>query len=472
MLPTVRRPRYAQLAVLAFALSGLTATACGGGDSSGPSGSSNSVPVGPEGGTAEFASGAVTLVVPAGALSNTIELVVQATTAFPQASGVVPTAVYDFGPDGTQFSQPVSLTIEFAPSSIPSTVDESELRLYKVVGSAWELVAGSSVNELDNAVIGNILSFSKYGVRGLHVETVGVTPASQQVNVSSTAQFTAQPQGPGNVNLTRTVTWTSSNDAVATVDANGVVTGQSAGTATITATADGVQGSATVTVNDPVFTVDVTPATPAINVGETVQLTATPRGIKGNAITGKTPTWATLNEPIASVSQSGLVTGNNQGSADITATIDDVVGVATVAVSISLQSYAGTWIGSWTNTTFGSSGPASLVITVNEQAGTMQFTLDLGGNVFDGGDPPASVFSGTATNGAFSVSGNSATFGNVTLTGNGAAFTGQGLNVPGGVVSRVTFTGTVSTTQITWNYQVFNPNNVQFAQGTMVVNKQ
>ncbi|MDQ2971015.1 MAG: hypothetical protein M3R34_07740, partial [Acidobacteriota bacterium] len=46
------------------------------------------------------------------------------------------------------------------------------------------------------------------------------------------------------------------------------------------------------------------------------------------------------------------------------------------------SAYAGVWTGTWNNTTFGSSGSASLVDTVNTSAQTFQATLTLGGNVF------------------------------------------------------------------------------------------
>ena len=47
---------------------------------------------------------------------------------------------------------------------------------------------------------------------------------------------------------------------------------------------------------------------------------------------------------------------------------------------------AGTYTGTWTNTTFGSSGQATLTLTVTEDGGvTMEW--DLGGGVFGAGDP-------------------------------------------------------------------------------------
>ncbi len=61
---------------------------------------------------------------------------------------------------------------------------------------------------------------------------------------------------------------------------------------------------------------------------------------------------------------------------------------------------AGTWKGSWTNQTFGSTGPAMFGVKV---AGTkMVVSMDLGGNVFGCTDPPArstTIGKGTGANG-------------------------------------------------------------------------
>src|SRR6266516_3524018 len=71
-----------------------------------------------------------------------------------------------------------------------------------------------------------------------------------------------------------------------------------------------------------VVTVSVLPAASNIGVGQTLQLTATPRDATGNPMTGRVVTWATNNAAIASVDANGLVTGATPGSATLTATSD------------------------------------------------------------------------------------------------------------------------------------------------------
>ena len=172
-------------------------------------------------------------------------------------------------------------------------------------------------------------------VKVVPVVSVAVSPATASVAAGTTTTLTATPRdSAGQPLYLRVATWSSSNSGRATVNSSGVVTGVSAGTVTITATMEGKSGSATVTVTPaPVATVTVTPAAPNVNVGQTVQLTATPRSATGQTLTGRTTTWSSSAATIATVSSSGLVTGVAVGSAVITATIEGKAATATVTVS-------------------------------------------------------------------------------------------------------------------------------------------
>jgi hypothetical protein len=125
--------------------------------------------------------------------------------------------------------------------------------------------------------------------------------------------------------------------------------------------------------------------------------------------------------------------------------------------SSSASAYAGTWTGSWTNQTFGSSGSAMLVDTVNTSAQTFQATLTFGGNVFGAGTPPPQDFSGSYAGSSFSQV--SSLFGNVTITFTSpGVFTGNATSVPNPNIARIDFTGTASSQTITLNYTItFTP---------------
>src|SRR5207244_2076197 len=94
--------------------------------------------------------------------------------------------------------------------------------------------------------------------------------------------------------------------------------------------------TATVTVAGcvaPVAAVTVSPAAPTVQVGQTVQLTATPRDASGNPLAGRVITWQSSNGAVASVNGSGLVTAVATGAATITATSEGQSGTAVVTVS-------------------------------------------------------------------------------------------------------------------------------------------
>ncbi|MBL8961136.1 MAG: Ig-like domain-containing protein [Gemmatimonadetes bacterium] len=82
-----------------------------------------------------------------------------------------------------------------------------------------------------------------------------------------------------------------------------------------------------------VATVDVSPASATLAIGATSQLSATPRDASGNALSGRTVTWASGNTAVATVNGSGLVTAVAAGSTTVTATADGRTGQATITVT-------------------------------------------------------------------------------------------------------------------------------------------
>ncbi len=311
--------------------------ACGGDDGSpsGPEGPEDTV--GPDGGTLSFQNGGVVLVFPAGAVSSDLTVTVQLGGG-PADDFLVGGSDRDLGPDGTQFSQPVGLTLGYDPGQLPAGVREQELGLYKAVSGGWEEVQGSTVDAGSNTVSGSINSFSVYGVLGPHVAGVDVTPAELAVDLGATGQLTAHPKSADGLELLdREVTWSSGDEAVATVDADGLVTGQGEGATTVTATSEGAQGSSTVTVRIPVASVTVDPAEAQIGVGGSVALTATPRDANGDALE-RDVGWASSDDAVATVDDEGLVTGMAEGSATVTATSEGVEGTAAITVQNTVAS--------------------------------------------------------------------------------------------------------------------------------------
>ncbi|NOT08548.1 MAG: hypothetical protein HOP28_10125, partial [Gemmatimonadales bacterium] len=82
-----------------------------------------------------------------------------------------------------------------------------------------------------------------------------------------------------------------------------------------------------------VASVEVTPGIQDVILGNTLQLTAVAKTASGVAVPGKTVAWSTTNGSIASVGNTGLVTGLAIGGpVRIRATVDGVVGDALISV--------------------------------------------------------------------------------------------------------------------------------------------
>ncbi len=119
--------------------------------------------VGADGGTVTGGGGNVEADIPAGALAEDTVIEIEATTSYPTDPDIVPGAVYEFGPPGTTFAQPVGITIVYDPANVPAGAQEDDLRLCKVEGGVWEAVPGSTVDTAADTVTGEVDSFSIYG---------------------------------------------------------------------------------------------------------------------------------------------------------------------------------------------------------------------------------------------------------------------------------------------------------------------
>jgi hypothetical protein len=156
------------------------------------------------------------------------------------------------------------------------------------------------------------------------ITAVAVTPGTQTLLAGQTLQLSAAVTGGYG---TPTVTWKSSNLAVASVSAAGLVTANIPGTATITASSGGIDGTAVVIVG--AASVAVSPGTSALVAGQTVQLAAAVTGVLGTP----SVSWQSSNPLVASVSATGLVTGNIAGTATITASSSGASAATVVTVT-------------------------------------------------------------------------------------------------------------------------------------------
>ena len=144
--------------------------------------------------------------------------------------------------------------------------------------------------------------------------TITAAEGKNKLLKGETVQLTASVAG---------VAWESKNATVASVDQNGLVTALSKGTTSISATKDGYKGgSISITVDLPSITITA-PEDKSMLVGGNIQLSSNVQGV----------TWASSAEAVATVDQTGKVTGISYGKATISATKDDY-NAASVEVSV------------------------------------------------------------------------------------------------------------------------------------------
>jgi uncharacterized protein YjdB len=158
---------------------------------------------------------------------------------------------------------------------------------------------------------------------------VTISPDSTTVALGSTVTLAATVAGGSSASFF----WSSDNESVATVSGSGVVTGVSLGTAHIAASSSGKSGVATiVVVPQGVASVRVSPTSAAIQVGQRMHLVAEPLDGNGNLLDGRTVTWSSADEGIATVDNTGVVTGVSTGATTISATSEGKTGTSGIAV--------------------------------------------------------------------------------------------------------------------------------------------
>jgi hypothetical protein len=143
--------------ILAVFMGGLL-TACAGGSDGG---GGNLPGIGAAGGVVVSQDGRARVTIPAGALAQPTVVTVEPATN--QPSGNIGPS-YEFGPDGTTFALPVTISILYANVALPSGTTALQLQLAKAVNNQWQALLGSSVDLAAETVSGTTSTFSTYGI--------------------------------------------------------------------------------------------------------------------------------------------------------------------------------------------------------------------------------------------------------------------------------------------------------------------
>ena len=162
------------------------------------------------------------------------------------------------------------------------------------------------------------------------------SPPTLQLNAGASGGFTVTGTGSGGQPISPLrLAFTSKDPSIATVDPNtGAVTaGPSQGSTYIIAhTVIGVVDSALVKVHAPVDKVILAPAAVSVIRGKTTAVAAELRDAGNHLIDDRTASFTSADPTIATVSQSGVITGVAIGKTTITASAEDKT--ATTAVTV------------------------------------------------------------------------------------------------------------------------------------------
>ncbi|MFL5581392.1 MAG: Ig-like domain-containing protein, partial [Gemmatimonadaceae bacterium] len=166
---------------------------------------------------------------------------------------------------------------------------------------------------------------------------LAVSPRADTVTLGDSVRLAAAARdSAGNALTGRPVRWSSANAAIASVDSvTGMVRSAGLGAVYVRARVEGVSDSALVTVLPvPVASVDVTPATLVLRLGQVRALAAAALDAQGRPLTGRAASWVSRTPAIASVDvASGVVTAASIGAAWVVATVEGHADSAQVTVT-------------------------------------------------------------------------------------------------------------------------------------------
>ncbi len=131
--------------------------------------------VGENGGVVAAPGDVARVDIPAGALASTVEISIEPITT--TVDNTVPGTAFDFGPDGTTFSEPVVMRIAFDPSRLPPGIAREQLRLAQLVNGSLEIVPGSGAVQGSNVVEGEVTHFSAWVIAWLPQVDLRVVPS-------------------------------------------------------------------------------------------------------------------------------------------------------------------------------------------------------------------------------------------------------------------------------------------------------
>jgi uncharacterized protein YjdB len=195
-------------------------------------------------------------------------------------------------------------------------------------------VAAGSTNV--SATFAGVSQSISVAITAPSIVSVTVTPDGLTLGIGINLQFTATANysDGSSQDLSSGVTWSSSSPSVTTINNSGLATTVAAGSTTITATAGTFSDTSTVTVVPAhLVSIAVTPATPSIALGTTLQFTAVGSFDDGSTQLLTSLTWSSSSTSVTSIDSTGFASSTGTGIVTITATSGGVSGTATLTVT-------------------------------------------------------------------------------------------------------------------------------------------
>nr|MCU0584942.1 Ig-like domain-containing protein [Desulfobacterales bacterium] len=208
-------------------------------------------------------------------------------------------------------------------------------------GLATALAVGSTSV---SATLGSVSASTILTVTAATLVSIRVEPADAVTALDVSLEFTATGlySDGSTQDLTQCVTWSSTDPVVASVsnaeDSRGLATPVGPGSTGVFAALGGLWGSTTLTVSDAsLVSLSVTPRSPSIQSGTTIQFTAT--GYYSGGMTldiTRSAVWKSSDNKVAKVSNArkrrGLAEGDEAGTATLSAKLGGLSGTAVLTV--------------------------------------------------------------------------------------------------------------------------------------------
>ena len=177
------------------------------------------------------------------------------------------------------------------------------------------------------------------------VAGINVQPLTANLQVGEVLALDALPHSDDGSALAGVpMTWQSAATQVADVTSSGVITARGAGTTQVTVKAGAASASMAVTVTPPprpqanatrpaaVASVQITPGTVGLSLGDRARVAATLADGSGAILGGRAIEWSSSDLSVVAVDTSGNLSATGAGTAQVRAQSEGIIGAATVTV--------------------------------------------------------------------------------------------------------------------------------------------